>query len=313
MHELFVALLIAYLSAALFFPGRTLSDPLRLMLLLLLSGVILLAPLILPAETRWLRLPVALQAVALVPKLYDFHRDAGRAWRMTLPEYLIYLPNGFDLTPRTTRKLPRSTTPREIRRLLGGLAGLAAGLALGGAAFSWPWSATPFLVEHAVKATALYLILLPLSRMGAALWRIAGCPAREFFDAPHRAVSPADFWRRWNLPARQFFYEDVFKPLGGIRSPVRATFLTFGASACVHEYLFDIVAGRFQGYQTAFFMLQAGAVALTLRWKPKGRQQALGNALTLLFLLLSSVLFFLSANAIAPFYSRGRAFGPPVF
>lgn len=105
--------------------------------------------------------------------------------------------------------------------------------------------------------------------------------------------------------AQQFFYEDVFKPAGGLRFPVRATLVTFAFSALVHEYVFGIAIGRVQGYQTAFFLLQGVATAATVRVKVRGWTAALWFAGTFAFNLASSVLFFASTNAVLPFYSRG--------
>jgi hypothetical protein len=45
--------------------------------------------------------------------------------------------------------------------------------------------------------------------------------ALEPMARPELAPTSAEFWRRWNRPAQQFFYEDVFKPCGGLRAPVR--------------------------------------------------------------------------------------------
>jgi len=134
---------------------------------------------------------------------------------------------------------------------------------------------------------------------------LAGGRAREFMDAPLLAPTPAEFWRRYNQPAQQFFYEDVFKRVGGFRSPVRATLVTFAASALVHEYVFGVLLGRVQGYQTLFFLVQGLVVAATIRLRPKGWRMWLGIGATWIFNLATSLLFFASVNEVFPFYSRG--------
>jgi len=123
-------------------------------------------------------------------------------------------------------------------------------------------------------------------------------------DNPFAARTPADFWRRYNRPAQQFFDEDVFQPLGGLRAPVRATLGTFAVSAVLHEYLFDIAVGRVQGYQMVFFVLQGLAVAATRRVKPRGWRAVAWGAGTLAFNLATSALFFASVNEILLFYTR---------
>ncbi len=81
--------------------------------------------------------------------------------------------------------------------------------------------------------------------------------------------------------------------------------MTFAVSALVHEYVFGIVLGRVQGYQTVFFMLQGCAAAATLRIRPNGWKAALWVAATLGFNLATAVFFFASVNGMVPFYSRG--------
>jgi D-alanyl-lipoteichoic acid acyltransferase DltB (MBOAT superfamily) len=123
-------------------------------------------------------------------------------------------------------------------------------------------------------------------------------------DNPFAARTPADFWVRYNRPAGQFFYEDVFKPLGGLKSPVRATLGTFAVSAVLHEYIFWIAVGRVQGYQMAFFMIQGLVVAATRKIRPRGLRAVAWGTGTLMFNLALSVLFFASIDEVLPFYSR---------
>jgi D-alanyl-lipoteichoic acid acyltransferase DltB (MBOAT superfamily) len=124
-------------------------------------------------------------------------------------------------------------------------------------------------------------------------------------DNPFLARTPADFWRRYNRPAQQFLYEDVFKPVGGLRSPIRAVLLTFAVSALIHEYVFGISIGRVQAYQTSFFLLQGFAVAATARVRPQGWRALPWTTATFAFNLASSVLFFASVESLVPFYARG--------
>ncbi len=123
-------------------------------------------------------------------------------------------------------------------------------------------------------------------------------------DNPFASRTPADFWKRYNRPTQQFFHEDVFKPLGGRRAPIRGTLATFAVSAAVHEYIFDVAVGRFQGYQTAFFLVQGVAVAATLRVRPRGPAAVAWVAATFAFNLATSALFFASVGEVVPFYAR---------
>src|SRR5262249_40362898 len=143
---------------------------------------------------------------------------------------------------------------------------------------------------------------------GAAGLRLLGGRTREPTDNPILARTPADFWRRYNRPAQQFLAEDVFKPLGGLRAPIRATLATFAISGGVHEYGFGIAIERVQGYQMAFFLLQGAAVAATMRVRPKGWRQVPWIAATIAFNLATATLFFASVGEVFPFYvQRGPA------
>jgi D-alanyl-lipoteichoic acid acyltransferase DltB (MBOAT superfamily) len=122
-------------------------------------------------------------------------------------------------------------------------------------------------------------------------------------DRPLLAATPREFWRRYNRPAQQFIHDHIYRRIGG--PPARAILLTFAVSALIHEYVFGIVLGRVQGYQTVFFLLQGFAVALTLRARPTGHRVWLAIAATFLFNVLSSVFFFASVHGVVPFYANG--------
>ena len=160
-------------------------------------------------------------------------------------------------------------------------------------------------MEHCAKALALFLVIIPGSAICTSLWRIAGGKARGFMDAPLLAATPAQFWRRYNRPAQQFLYEDIFKPAGALKAPLRATIVTFIVSALVHEYLFSITLARIQGYQTVFFLLQGVAVAATIRFRPVTWLFWPAVAATWIFNLLASIFFLASISYVVPFYSRG--------
>ncbi len=184
-----------------------------------------------------------------------------------------------------------------------GLVGFVLGIFALRAVFRMEWEAYPFVWEHVVKVTTLLATLTLGAVAWAATWRLAGGQARDAMGWLIFASTPAEFWRRYNRPAQQFFYEDVFKNVGGWRTPVIAALTTFVASAIIHEYVFCIPVGAIQLYQTVFFLLQGVAVTATAGLKPRGLYAVLGTLCTLVFMYASSVVFFASANEIAPFYS----------
>jgi hypothetical protein len=264
-------------------------------------GLVAAAPLWVPQSEPVYRLAATLVAITILLKLYDLHVGGERP---PLREFLPYLFNVFLLVYRRRHGVTSPSRTADAREL--GLAAAKTAVALPFCvwAFSASWEGVPFLLEHISKAATVILVIEPGCEVFAALWRLSGCPARDFMRAPILASTPADFWRRYNRPVQQFFHEHVFLPLGGLRSPARATFMVFVVSALVHEYVFGIIIGRVQGYQAAFFLIQGLAVILTLRARPTGGMKWITRAATLAFNLVVSVLFFASLHEILPFYSR---------
>src|SRR5262249_4476350 len=136
------------------------------------------------------------------------------------------------------------------------------------------------------------------------LLRLAGLPVLDLSRQPIAAVSPADFWRRYNCEAGRFFREIVFVPLGGPSNPVIMIIVTFLVSGVLHEYLATVLIGRLLGLQIAYFLVNGLAAAATFRWRPRGAARFFGLAATLLFNVATTPLFFLTANQFLPWYSH---------
>jgi hypothetical protein len=247
----------------------------------------------------------AVSAIALLVKLYDLHVSANRSLRPDFRTFLAFLPNWFSTVWRRLGQENQPTMRENFARLAQSTWRLAIGVAVVIWLFRIDWTAVPFALEHCAKALACFITLIPATALGAALWRIAGGRARDFMDAPLLAATPADFWRRYNRPAQQFFYEDIFKQAGAYKAPMLAAFATFAVSAIAHEYVYAVALGRIQGYQTAFFLLQGLAVIATVRWQPSGGATLPWIAATWIFNLATSLFIFASINGVVPFYSRG--------
>jgi hypothetical protein len=303
--RLAAAVALSYGIAIGSYPALLLPGRLGRYVVLTACGPVLVFPLLIPPGRPLLRFFAAVAAVMVAVKLYDVQCDRRRGSRPSLVPYASFLVNPFSLVRRRLADEPRPAAREDLSRFGRGALGLAAGIALLMGLFRVDWVGYPFLVEHVSKVTAFFVaVIFGLSAL-AALWRLAGGSARDYMDNPFVARTPADFWRRYNRPMHQFFWEDVFKPVGGLRAPTRATLLVFAASAVMHEYIFGIAVGRVQGYQTAFFLLQGAAVAATGRVRARGWRAVPWTAGTLGFNLVSSVLFFASMNGLVPFYSRG--------
>lgn len=108
------------------------------------------------------------------------------------------------------------------------------------------------------------------------------------FNAPYRAVSVRDFWRRWHMTLSRFLRDYLYIPLGGNRCPpVRQTLNVMVTMA---------LAGVWHGAGWTFVLwggLHGAALAVAHAWERAGRSmhRLAGQALTLLFVLLTWVVF----------------------
>jgi D-alanyl-lipoteichoic acid acyltransferase DltB (MBOAT superfamily) len=300
-----VAVATAFLAALCAFPALALDRWKRAAVLAALAVPVALSPLWIPAQASAGRLLAAMNAIALLVKLYDLHVSASGSRRPDFRTFVLFLPNWFSIVWRRLAQEGHPTMRENLVRLAQSVWRLAIAVVILVGLFRIDWTAVPFALEHCAKALALFITLIPASALGATLWRMAGGRAREFMDAPLLAPTPADFWRRYNRPAQQFFYEDVFKQVGAYKSPLLAAFATFVVSALAHEYVFGVTLGSIQGYQTAFFLSQGLGVIATVRLRPSDATAWLWIAATWIFNLATSLFFFASLHAVVPFYSRG--------
>lgn len=262
------------------------------------------APCLVPLAAKPARFLVALVAVAMLTKLYDLFRQHSLSQALTLPEYATYLTNWFWLVLR--RSPPAIARADDWKRLK-----WPAALSIFTACLSYDLfrnnvAAISFDNEHVLKVTIVVMLTAFLANLGAIIWRLNGGLAWDPMLNPALACTPADFWRRWNVPAQHFFHEYVFLPAGGRRNPVRATLLTFVISGLIHEYVFGIATGRLQGWQLLFFSIQGVATVITSRWRARGWLCFPLFIGTLAFNLATSTLFFISVNEVVPFYIPRR-------
>jgi hypothetical protein len=295
---------LAFAAAVAAVPAFRLERPWRDVVFFGAEATVLLAPLLTPDGRPFLRFSSAILSVGLIAKLVDLNSSAEHSERFGIWTTIAFLPNLFSVCLRRLDAEPRPSARANVWRIVRSSAALAVAVPWFVFVFRLDMRCWPFCAEHVVKMLALFAVVLPVADLGASAWRLLGGRARDFMHAPYAARTPADFWKRYNRPAQQFFYEDIFLRCGGLHAPVRATLVTFAFSGVIHEYLFVIATGQLRGYQLAFFLLQGCAVAATWRVRPRGRRAVYWVLGTLAFNLASSVLFFTSINSVAPFYSR---------
>ena len=287
---------------AAFYPTLWLGRRARAILLAMSLGAIALSPLLIAGRGRFPRLAVMLLAVTVGVRLYDTH--AG-TWAATRPKFLTYvacLVNPFALAMRQVLAERKPERKQDALRFAAGLVAGGVMVAIMLHFFLVDWRAYPFTLEHCAKVISLFLMIQFLPNGLAAGYRLAGLPATDFAGNFFLAATPAEFWRRYNRPVSQFFLEYLFKPSGGLRHPIRATAVIFAFSAVLHEYVFDLPAGRILGYQLVFFSLHGVASVATLRARPSGWIRGSCVLLTFAFNLATARIFFASVNAVIPFY-----------
>lgn len=291
---------IAVGAAVAFFPFRRSGSPGRTSAWFASSVAVACSPCLIASSAKPARLAASLAAITLLVKLYDFYRSAELARRLGFREYLAHLPNGFWLV---LRKEPGGVPAAlDVKRLTWTVPTATASVFLAGALWYWDWSSLPFALEHAAKVSAVVLAVVQTTNAAASAYRVLGGKALKPMANPLAARTPAEFWRRWNRPAQQFFHEYAFAPAGGPNRALVATLATFGTSGLVHEYVFGAATGQFQGCQFVFFGIQGCAAAMTRCIRPSRRAVPLWVAGTALFNLAASVLFFRSIDAVVPFY-----------
>src|SRR5207247_8599774 len=66
-------------------------------------------------------------------------------------------------------------------------------------------------------ALQIYFDFCGYSGMAVGLGRMFGFEFMKTFDAPYRAESITDFWRRWHISLSTFLRDYLYIPLGGNR------------------------------------------------------------------------------------------------
>jgi hypothetical protein len=264
---------------------------------ILLIVTVLLTPLLILPTHRVIRLLSTVFAVMLGAKAYDLAGDES-ASDLSPIGFAIYLFNPFSIVRRSIiaeRKHPPSSDWLSVA--INGLLGAVA-LFLAIQTFSINWLDHAAIAERSAKTFAVFFVIQFLPNALAALSRRFGIDSTDFSGLFIFARTPAEFWRIYNRPAEQFFRVHAFNPAGGRRHFVRATLATFFVSGLIHEYVFDVAAGRLLGTQMLFFMIQAIAVIATAKLRPNARISMITVPATLAFNVLSGTIFMSSMNAV---------------
>jgi hypothetical protein len=266
-----------------------------------------------PAAVPAYRAVAAIFVTDLTFKLIDCARQrrANRidvVSRPALLQFLIPIPAFqvlLDFHDRWLTLRPRLLD--ALREIFLGTCGCVAGIGVLIATYDIGPLRSCFPLEHVVKACTLLFFVCCLARLIFALEHLAGFDPLVPIRNPFLSRTPADFWSRWNCRVQAWFHFNVFLPVGGKRLPVRGVLLTFFASGLLHELMFGIATSRFAGYQFAFFTIQGPAVLFSRRLERFAQRngspgKAVAHAVTVCWMLLTSVLFCHGVDQIFPFF-----------
>lgn len=134
----------------------------------------------------------------------------------------------------------------------------------------------------------IYFDFSGYSDMAIGLARMFGLRLPFNFDAPYRAISVRDFWRRWHMTLSRFLRDYLYIPLGGNRvGPARQIF---------NLIVTMLLAGLWHGAAWTFVVwggIHGAALAINHAWQHTGLRipRALAWMLTLLFVMAGWVLF----------------------
>jgi len=135
-------------------------------------------------------------------------------------------------------------------------------------------------------ALQIYFDFSGYSDMAIGLGRLFGLSLPFNFDAPYRATSIRELWRRWHMTLSRFLRDYVYIPLGGNR----------GGAQARNVILTMLLGGLWHGAAWTFVLwggLQGVALAINGAWARRRwtLPAGFGWALTLGFFVASFVLF----------------------
>ena len=166
------------------------------------------------------------------------------------------------------------------------LAPLADGLFARGAVESL--GAAEAWIGCAAYTLQIYFDFSGYSDMAIGLALMFGLALPLNFNAPYRAQSIRDFWRRWHITLSRFLRDYLYIPLGGSRcGPIRQLANLIATM---------LLGGLWHGANWTFVVwggLHGAALALNHAWSERRLKmpRLLGWALTLLFVMVCWVLF----------------------
>ena len=273
--------------------------------------IILVCPLLIPSANVGLRAASAFASGDITFKMVDYFRHWGHVERsIVLRDYyrfLIPFPVLSAVYPDHKRRLLRPESPwPQVLRLFGGIVGVTMALLAVRTLSGIALVRSSFALNHAVMLPTFVLAIESLSRALCGLERLAGFDTTPIIRNAYLSRTVSEFWRRYNYRIHDWLYRNVFQATGGRRAPVRSLLLVFLVSGLFHEVTFALATSRLTGYQLAFFTIQGPAALASGRLERLARRGGIAGKITahgatILFVAVTSVLFFDGVSKIFPF------------
>ena len=159
MRLLWIFIAIATISICVY-PALKLKPSRRLVTLLVLAISVALLPLFVPSEAKIARFCVALMAAITVFKIWDLLLSLAKGSRPDFRAFLGIVANLYFLVFRKHGVERQATKLSSLKDLALGTAGLAAVLGGLSSMRMINWSANPFLLEHTLITSGLFLFTL---------------------------------------------------------------------------------------------------------------------------------------------------------
>lgn len=282
-----------------------------------LVAIVLSCPLLIPLESIVLRALSAFVSGDISFKIIDYLRLTGDGTRcLSLREYVYFLIPfpvlSVVYTDHKRRLVRRDASGQLVMCIVSGVVGILIALATLQAVSSLAAIQSSFVLNHIVMLLTFVLAVESLSRVAWGLERLAGFDTRPIIENAYQSRTVAEFWYRYNYRIHEWLYRNLFRPFGGRRAPVRSVLLVFFVSGLFHEIMFAIATSRLTGYQCAFFVLQAPAVLASGRLQRLAMRggiagMILAHAATILFMAVTSILFFDGVSKVFPFLYVSRS------
>jgi len=153
-------------------------------------------------------------------------------------------------------------------------------------------------------ALQIYFDFCGYSDMAVGLGRMFGFEFMKNFDAPYRADSITDFWRRWHISLSTFLRDYLYVPLGGNRGSNARTYANLA--------IVMLLGGLWHGANWTFIAWGAwhGALLIAERWagkKPAYQRLPHGARIVMTFVLVLGSWVWFRAESLPAALTYFRA------